>query len=203
MPLQDPAAHKAYCKAYRDTHRDTHREEIRAHSKAHYQANKPTYQARHKSYRQKHQAAITATRQRHDALYAPQIAAKHHAYYLAHMAEIKARTAANRRAKPEQHAASNQRRRAQKRASGINTISGAQWREIKDAYGHCCVYCGRKMQRLTMDHIVPLSKGGTNTASNIVPACMSCNSSKKAGPPPVPVQPLLFTIAKPYKKKAS
>lgn len=39
-----------------------------------------------------------------------------------------------------------------------------------------CVYCGRVAD--TMDHVVPVSKGGTNDAENLVPACSSCNSSK-------------------------
>jgi 5-methylcytosine-specific restriction endonuclease McrA len=61
-----------------------------------------------------------------------------------------------------------------------------------NAYGHCCVYCGRKMQRLTQDHITPLSRGGNHTKSNIVPACRSCNSKKGTGEPLVPVQPMLL-----------
>jgi 5-methylcytosine-specific restriction endonuclease McrA len=77
----------------------------------------------------------------------------------------------------------------------LNDLSVAQWREIKVAYGHRCVYCGRKMQHLTQDHITPLSKGGSHTAPNVVPACLSCNSKKRARAPLVPVQPLLLTIA--------
>ena len=40
-----------------------------------------------------------------------------------------------------------------------------------------CLCCGRKA-RLTMDHIVPLSKGGGNDISNIQPLCMTCNNKK-------------------------
>lgn len=41
-----------------------------------------------------------------------------------------------------------------------------------------CVYCGRVADSL--DHVVPVSKGGTNDAENLVPSCRSCNSSKGA-----------------------
>lgn len=58
------------------------------------------------------------------------------------------------------------------------TLTKAGWEEIKDKYDHRCAYCHRQMQRLEMDHVKPLSKGGTHTAANIVPACKSCNSSK-------------------------
>ena len=84
-----------------------------------------------------------------------------------------------------------QRRRAQKLKATRNDLTHQQWMTIKAHYGSRCVYCGRKMQRLTMDHIIPLSKGGEHTFSNVVPACALCNSKKNAGPPLTPVQPLL------------
>ena len=44
-----------------------------------------------------------------------------------------------------------------------------------------CHYCGRKFpaSELTMDHLVPLSRGGRSTKGNIVPCCKACNNSKK------------------------
>ena len=44
-----------------------------------------------------------------------------------------------------------------------------------------CYYCHREVGRenLTMDHLVPLSRGGKSTQGNIVPACKSCNNKKK------------------------
>ena len=93
-------------------------------------------------------------------------------------------------------------RRAKKMNAPINDLSSEQWLEILVVYNYRCVYCPtncwrctRKKHALTQDHITPLSKGGSHTFSNIVPACHSCNSSKKAREAKVPVQPLLFTIA--------
>lgn len=44
-----------------------------------------------------------------------------------------------------------------------------------------CYYCKKKVGReqLTMDHMVPLSRGGKSRKGNIVPACKECNSKKK------------------------
>ena len=44
-----------------------------------------------------------------------------------------------------------------------------------------CYYCNREVGRgnLTMDHIVPLSRGGKSKKGNIVPACKDCNNKKK------------------------
>ncbi|MDX6504093.1 MAG: hypothetical protein QOE29_1218, partial [Gaiellaceae bacterium] len=41
-----------------------------------------------------------------------------------------------------------------------------------------CVYCGTKAGRLTLDHVVPRSRGGTSTWTNIVLACVKCNMRK-------------------------
>lgn len=43
--------------------------------------------------------------------------------------------------------------------------------------GFCCVYCGTT-ENLTIDHQLPLSRGGTNNLENLVACCQSCNSSK-------------------------
>jgi len=69
------------------------------------------------------------------------------------------------------------------------TLTGAEWSDIKATYKHKCVYCGEN-KPLTMDHIIPLSKGGTLTKNNIVPACVSCNSIK--GNRPVLLQLLVI-----------
>ena len=44
-----------------------------------------------------------------------------------------------------------------------------------------CHYCGRKFdpKHLTMDHIVPLSRGGFSNRNNVVPCCKECNNRKK------------------------
>lgn len=44
-----------------------------------------------------------------------------------------------------------------------------------------CYYCGKEVpeNKLTMDHIVPIIRGGKSVKSNIVPACKDCNNKKK------------------------
>lgn len=44
-----------------------------------------------------------------------------------------------------------------------------------------CFYCRREVGRanLTMDHVVPLSRGGKSSRGNLVPACKECNNKKK------------------------
>ena len=54
-----------------------------------------------------------------------------------------------------------------------------QWWKRKCSEGRC-YFCGRKMKPkdLTMEHIIPLIRGGKTTKSNVVPACKECNTEK-------------------------
>lgn len=54
------------------------------------------------------------------------------------------------------------------------------WWTRKRAKG-VCHYCGKSFApaELTMDHLVPLVRGGRSTKGNLVPACKDCNSAKK------------------------
>lgn len=44
--------------------------------------------------------------------------------------------------------------------------------------GYACQYCGRRGERLTVDHVFPRSRGGTTTWTNVVIACLRCNLHK-------------------------
>ena len=55
-------------------------------------------------------------------------------------------------------------------------------REVLRRDTHMCQYCGSK-KKLTLDHVLPRSRGGTHTWDNVVTACEPCNSSKGARTP--------------------
>lgn len=70
-----------------------------------------------------------------------------------------------------------------RRGEASPSFSHQEWKECLIFFGGECAYCGgtpRKGQRLTRDHLDPVSGGGRTIQSNIVPACSSCNSSKGA-----------------------
>ena len=48
---------------------------------------------------------------------------------------------------------------------------------------HTCQYCGRQAPetKLTVDHIIPVSAGGTSEPDNLLAACADCNAGKGAG----------------------
>ena len=59
-------------------------------------------------------------------------------------------------------------------------LRASQWWKRRCSAG-LCHYCGKKVPArvLTMDHIVPIIRGGKSTKGNVVPACKECNTKKK------------------------
>jgi 5-methylcytosine-specific restriction endonuclease McrA len=75
----------------------------------------------------------------------------------------------------------NQKRRARKKQAGGSFVR-SQWLKLLKEFGGKCVYCGSSV-KMSMDHFVPLSKGGSHCHGNIVPSCMNCNSNKRENDP--------------------
>jgi 5-methylcytosine-specific restriction protein A len=59
-------------------------------------------------------------------------------------------------------------------------LKKSQWWKRRCAEG-VCYFCGEKIapKELTMEHVVPLIRGGKSSRGNVVPACKECNSKKK------------------------
>ena len=62
---------------------------------------------------------------------------------------------------------------------------------------HKCTYCQRADLQLTIDHIVPKSKGGDDTWENLVTACVKCNNKKGDRSPEEARMPLLKKPSRP------
>ena len=60
------------------------------------------------------------------------------------------------------------------------TIPAAIRSAVNDRHGPICTYCGTDEGPFDIDHILPLSRGGTNDPSNLTLACATCNRSKGA-----------------------
>ena len=56
-------------------------------------------------------------------------------------------------------------------------LTDTQWAGLRSEWGGCA-YCGADSPRLQKDCMLPISRGGRYTLSNVVPACGSCNASK-------------------------
>ena len=101
-------------------------------------------------------------------------------WYAANKERHKACSVRRRAANPDWWVAPNNKRRARKNAAE-GTYTAQEWRDLKARYEFRCLRCYRQEPdiKLTADHIVPLSKGGTNYIHNIQPLCATCNPSTR------------------------
>lgn len=67
-------------------------------------------------------------------------------------------------------------RKARLRANGTG-FTIAEWKALCAAHGHRCLACGAS-ERLTADHVIPVSRGGSGSIENIQPLCARCNAKK-------------------------
>jgi 5-methylcytosine-specific restriction endonuclease McrA len=81
-----------------------------------------------------------------------------------------------RQANPYQAQVDNHRQLA-KRYGAKGAFTADEWRALCAFYGHNCLRCGLR-RPLSVDHIVPMSQGGSNNIDNIQPLCKPCNSAK-------------------------
>jgi len=77
--------------------------------------------------------------------------------------------------------AGERRREARERATrkDIGYHTELEWQAILREHNHSCAYC-QNTENIERDHIIPLSKGGTEMADNIQPLCRTCNRKKHA-----------------------
>lgn len=123
---------------------------------------------------EKAREAMRRWRQRHPDAHRAEL----RAYYLRSDAR-KAALAACQRANPQVRRTAWERRRA-RLLNANGTYTTREWLELVARYRGRCAYCGSR-RPLHADHRAPLSRGGGNSISNILPACQPCNQRKGTG----------------------
>ncbi|MFZ9595301.1 MAG: HNH endonuclease [Bdellovibrionia bacterium] len=75
-------------------------------------------------------------------------------------------------------------RRLKKEREKARQLKKTQWWQNQVNRG-ICSYCEQRFRpdQLTLDHVVPLARGGESRPGNVVPACVACNRQKKLDTP--------------------
>lgn len=80
------------------------------------------------------------------------------------------------KAHPERVSVYSARRRTRIIDAGFLSVN--DWIDVLNRFDNICLRCNKTNIRLTIDHIIPVSKGGTSDMDNLQPLCKSCNSFK-------------------------
>lgn len=142
--------------------RRIYREKNPDKSHEHYEKNKDAILNRHRRYNAENKDVIAAQKRIYYENNKEEMSAKHRAYAKQNYESARTRS---------------HKYRTKKRAS-VTDLTVEQWKFSLAYFEEKCCYCGKIAMVLNQEHIIPVSKGGNYTASNIIPACGSCNSRK-------------------------
>jgi hypothetical protein len=183
--VQNQDRRAAYAKGYQRTNR----EKIKAYQATWYRANRERIAARAKAYQKANRKKIRSYERTYEKENHERIKARKAAYQQANPGRIAYKKAWSK-ANPEKRAAYQktwrkanrevlqvQQRRRRKRLVG--KIAGEDWRRLVARHNGLCAYC-QERPATEIDHVIPVSRGGRHTIGNVLPACRSCNLSKRA-----------------------
>lgn len=143
--------------------------------------------AKRLEWRRENKEADAASQKRWYVKHASEQISRRRQYYIANKEKCNMNSKAWRLANPLAYRASQHAARARKRnAEGTYTADDIK-RQLGSQSGKC-YWCGEKISfdgsnKLTVDHLIALSRGGTNLPNNIVCACKTCNVRKWANTP--------------------
>jgi 5-methylcytosine-specific restriction endonuclease McrA len=151
--------YQAKCKDCGRKYREQNRERILARQARYYRENKELWQKSHQlNYEINREFYLEKSR----------------AWRAANPERARAQHASWRQRNPEKHNELSRKRAAKKKGNGVYRVSK---KELKALLADPCFYCGG--QSNTIDHVVPIARGGGHSIGNLVGACKPCNSSKK------------------------
>ena len=146
-----------------------HSEKIKQRKKAYRQANEEKIKKYAKEYREVNREKLRDYNSQYHSDNFEEISARQKNYH---------RTEEGKSASRRGH----RRRKDRKRAVHLVRYTDEQLKNQYELFDNCCSYCCKKIT-LFRDHFIPVSKGGSDCLGNIVPACLSCNSSKHDADP--------------------
>lgn len=144
-------------------------------------ANLPHRVEARRAYQEAHKEEINEYKKRWRRENALMVALRSREHYERNKHEIVARSRTWAEDNPEKvsnaKADNRRKRRAAKHASS-GSFTAEEFGELCERYGNKCLSCGSTGVVLEADHVVPLTRGGSDDISNIQPLCGSCNRRK-------------------------
>lgn len=160
-------------------------------------AHREEFAAKHKAWLAEHKEQVRASDIAYRAAHADELREKQREYNASEAGKARAARYASKHIQERRelarayrqtpkgvivHRVTERKRRQEKRAGGT-LDNAAFYAKCADLQWHCQI-CGKELtiENVTIDHIVPISKGGTNAIENLQPLCMRCNNIKSDKP---------------------
>jgi 5-methylcytosine-specific restriction endonuclease McrA len=144
-------------------------------------ANLPHRVEARRKYHEEHKEEISEYKKRWATENEESLSASKRKHYERNRDEIIARSkkwAENNPEKVSQAKANNSRKRRAAKHASLGRFSAEEFEALCESYQNICLACGDTEAVLEADHVVPLTKGGSDDISNIQPLCGSCNRKK-------------------------
>ncbi len=155
-----------------------HKEQARENNKRYRAEHKDKLREYHRKYRLEHLERIRENGRRYRTEHREEHRAEGRRFYARHHDEMRTHQREYLKRHPECARAYVTRRRARKLAAGGNFKASDVRRQLRSQKGRC-YWCNAKLNgEHHIDHVIPLSRGGSNGPDNIVIACPICNLSK-------------------------
>jgi 5-methylcytosine-specific restriction endonuclease McrA len=162
----DHARLRSWCNACRALEKrdytERNAEKIRAGTRAYRQCRRVVLSERQREWRLTHPVDSSAIAKRSRAKYQDRVTTYNHEWRRANRALCNTYWS---------------KRRARLLGNG-GSHTVVEWQAILERYDHRCLACGRTDLKLTKDHVLPVTQGGTDNADNLQPLCLSCNAAK-------------------------
>jgi len=152
------------CKAVKSEHARRSRERHPDYSKNYYAANREKMLELTRLWRINNREAVNA---------------KAREWNMANRERYNANMKAWRANNKDKVAQANRNTKALRRKAERCVVTAKDWSRLIDRHRGCCAYCGVK-EKLTVEHVVPISRGGRHSIGNLLPVCMTCNVTKNS-----------------------
>src|SRR5215210_2254449 len=147
-------------------------------------ANLPHRVEARQKYQEEHKEQISEYKKKWAEENEDSVSASKRKHYELHRDEVIARSKKWGEDNPEkvsQAKANNGRKRRAARHASPGSFTTEEFRALCESYGNRCLACGDTEAALEADHVVPLTRGGTDDIGNIQPLCGTCNRKKFVG----------------------